>query len=1228
MIDRILKLCLQTPLLVLIAAAVAAVFGFQSLQDNPKDAIPDISENQVIVSTEWMGRSPQDVEDQVTYPLAQQMQGIPDVVDVRTISGFGFSRIYVVFQDGVDVYWARSRVLERLAVASGNLPEGVKPALGPDATSLGQVFWYTVEGPYNLAELRTIQDYTVRYALQNAEGVAEVASVGGYVREYQIDVNPDELRAHKLSIDHIVMAVKSSNLDVGAKTIEEGGLEYLIRGVGFVKSVHDLEQIVVKNEGHIPVLLGDVATVQLGPEFRRGALADEHGERVGGVVTMRYGANPQQVIENVKEELRKLEPALPEGVEVKVFYDRTELIDETLETLADTTIAEILITILVVILFLLHLRSGLIISATIPMSVLLAFIGMEAFGVGSNIMSLGGIIIAIGTVVDMGIIMTETIYRALQDDGGKSKRFKVVYEASREVGGAVFTAVLTTVISFIPIFFLTGQSYKLFAPLAWTKTFTLLAAAILAITLIPVLCYLFLGGRRQPDSKRARTFRQVFRWISALAVASLMCWIALRFDAWFEERTGLRIWFIAAGLFVASALIVLRMWNEKLTPIDENPVARAIVGTYRPVLGFFLRKKWTIAGVYFFFLLWGAVAALGASNVLSPIYPDQGEPETVRPLIALDEHYPGFGSEFMPPLDEGSLLFMPSVLSQAGLGETLEVMQWQNEQISKVPEVTQVVGKLGRAETSLDPAPIGMIETIVNLKPKDQWRKAIPRERLVELLRDYWDEEDLMREMREGSVKNAIREALHDGTGLDELASLVEEARELDEVRDLRQSDPKSLTLGESLIDNLSRDLDQKSLIADLRQVTRQPGVAPSWLQPIETRIVMLSSGIRARIGLELVGDDANTLAELALKLEPIVKEVQGTSDVTALRTGGKPYVEFHLKRDRLAHYGVSVVQVNNIIEVALGGKRLTTTVEGRERYPVRVRYERDLRDNLEELGDVLITTPTGAQIPITEVAEIRHIVGPAAIRGINGQLVGYVMFNPVDVDETRLIERVEERVRRAIDNNAVDWPKGYSYRWVGQYKEAQKANERLSFIIPIALAMIFLLVFLHFRRVSTTLFVFSGVPLGVAGGILMVRYWPWLQSLINGTEQGPPIYITVAVIVGFIALLGIIVDDGVVIGTYIQQIYEKRKPKTRAEIRAVVAEAGARRIRPTIMTTATTIIALVPVLWSTGRGSDVLQPMALPVIGGMVMGLLTLFVVPTAMCAWLEFKNRSKSRV
>ncbi len=1140
MIDRLIHFCLKSPVLVLLAAGAVVVFGFRALQENPKDAIPDISENQVIVSTDWMGRSPQDMEDQITYPLSRQMQGIPRVVDVRTISGFGFSRIYVVFEDGVDTYWARSRVLERLAVAQAGLPDGVRPALGPDATALGQIFWYTVDGPYDLATLRTIQDYTVRYALQNVAGVSEVASAGGFVREYQVDVNPDALRAHNLSIEHVVMAVKASNLDVGAKTIEQGGLEFLIRGVGFIKTIADLEQIVLKNDGHVPVLVRDVATVQLGPEFRRGALADQHGEKVGGVVTMRYGANPQEVIEGVKLELENLKPGLPEGVTVTPFYDRSQLIDETLGTLTETIIAEILITMLVVILFLLHLRSGLIISATIPLSVLLAFIGMQALGLGSNIMSLGGIIIAIGTVVDMGIIMTETIYRALQEDGGKSNRFKVVYRAAKEVGGAILTAVLTTVISFVPIFFLTGQSYKLFAPLAWTKTFTLIAAAILGVTLIPALCYLFIGGRAQPNTRRAILFRRALVWTAALSVASLLAWVTLRFDSQIEHWTGVRGWFVASFAFLIGGLAVLRMGVERLTPIDKSPVARGIVGTYVPALRFCLSHKWAVASVYTAFLFLGALAAFGAKTVLAPVYAVSDDPAAIQPLVSLDEHFPGFGSEFMPPLDEGSLLFMPSLLSQASLSKTLDAMEWQNQQIATVPEVESVVGKLGRAETSLDPAPVGMIETIVLLKPKDQWRPGMTK----------------------------------------------------------------------------------KKLIAELRQKTYQPGVAPSWLQPIETRLVMLSSGIRARIGLELVGSDATTLAELALQLEPIVREVEGTGDVTALRTGGKPYVEFKLKRERMANYGVSVQQVNNLIEVALGGKRITTTVEGRERYPVRVRYERDLRDNLEKLGDILVTTSTGAQVPITEVADIEHVIGPAAIRGINGQLVGYVMFNPVDVDETTLVSRVEERVKRAIDNKEVNWPTGYSYRWVGQYKEAQRANQRLAFIIPVAIGAILLLVFLHFRRLSTSLIVFAGIPLGAAGGALMVRYWPWLQSLITGEPQGAPVYLTVAVIVGFIALLGIIVDDGVVIGTYIQQLYDREKPTSRAEIRRVVIEAGSRRIRPTLMTTMTTLIALVPVLLTTGRGSDVMQPMALPVIGGMTIELLTLFVVPTAMSAWLEWRS------
>jgi copper/silver efflux system protein len=1137
MINRLIHFCLTSKLLVLIGAAAIVVLGFKAMQDNPKDAIPDISENQVIVSTEWMGRSPQDMEDQITYPLAVQMQGIPRVVDVRTMSGFGMSRIYVVFEDGVDVYWSRSRVLERLAVAQAALPEGVRPELGPDATPIGWIYFYTVDGPYDLATLRSLQDYTVRYALQGVPGVAEVASIGGFVREYQIDVNPDALRAHGLTIEQIVMAVRMSNMDVGAKTIEQGGLEHVIRGIGFIRSLEHLEQIVLKTRGHVPVLLRDVATVQFGPEFRRGALADQHGERTGGLVAARYGADPQTVIAGINEAIERLQPALPEGVTINPFYDRTELIDETLETLTDTILLEILITVVVVLLFMLHLRSGLIVSATIPLSVLLAFIGMQALGMPSNIMSLGGIIIAIGTVVDMGIIMTERIYRGLQEDGGKSERLKVVYESSSEVGGAILTAVLTTVVSFLPIFFLPGQSYKLFAPLAWTRTFTLLAAAIVGLTLIPVLCHLFLGGRAGRAGRPRQWAGGALRWTAALGMAALIAWLTLRWGTWLEARVGLRAWFMAAVAFILTALAVLRIADEKLTPIETNPVARTIVRTYVPVLRYFLRHKGVLVGLYAFFLFMGALAAFGARTVLAPVYAAVPEPERVRPLNALSEHFPGFGREFMPPLDEGSLLYMPSLLAHAGLTETLEAMEWQNRQMASVPEVALVMGKLGRAETALDPAPIGMIETVVLLKPRSQWRPG----------------------------------------------------------------------------------MDRQKLIGELRQVTHQPGVAPSWLQPIETRVVMLSSGIRARIGLEIVGDDATRLAELALALEPIVREVDGASDVVAMRTGGKPYVHIIPNEERMVHYGVNRGEVNELIEIALGGKRITTTVEARERYPVRVRYQRELRDSLETIGDVLVSARNGAQVPLSDVADFEYVTGPSEIRGINGQLVGYVMFNPVGIDETRLIDRVDERVRAAIASGEVAWPTGYSFRWVGQYKEAQKANRSLMFIIPLAIGIILLLVFLHFRRFSTALIVFAGIPLGAAGGAILIRYWPELQSLGTGDPVAAPVYLTVAVVVGFIALLGILVDDGVVIGTYIQQLHERENPATRQAVREVVIEAGSRRIRPTLMTTATTLMALMPVLLTTGRGSDVLQPMALPVVGGMLIALLTLFVVPVAMSAWLE---------
>lgn len=1148
MIGKLIEQCLRMKMLVLIATAGVIVFGFKALLDNPKDAIPDISVNQVIVSTEWMGRSPQDVEDQVTYPLASALQAVPRVEDVRTMSGFGMSRVYLIFDDGVDIYWARARVLERMAVAQANLPQGVTPTLGPDATALGQVYMYTVDGPYDLAELRTIQDYTLRYALLQVDGVAEVASIGGFVREYQVEIDPDRLRAHDVMLDDVVTALKNSNLDVGAKAVEKGGAEYLIRGVGFVKTLTDLEQVVVKTNGHVPVRLSDIARVQQGPEFRRGALADGNSERVGGIVTIRYGANPLEVVERVKAELARLQSTLPQGIQVTSFYDRTELIHETLDTLRDTLVEEIIVTALIILIFLLHIRSALIVASTFPLAMLLGFIGMQVFGVSSNIMSLGGIAIAIGDIADMAIIMTEAIYLGLLDDKGRSPRIQVVGNAAREVGGAIVTSVATTVISFIPIFALTGQSYKLFAPMAWTKTLTLSASLLLAVCLVPVLCYMFIGGRTARQlAPRQRRFSAALKWVAALGMGALVAWVVIRSDQYIEAWLGLDAAFVAVPAFLLAALGVLRLWTEPLTPIESNPVSRALVGVYRPTLSHFLRRGRLLYAFAAVFMVLGAMAAFGAHVVLwpikAPIEAAGGEPDRIRPIAAIQDHYPGFGQEFMPPLDEGSLLFMPSLLSQASLSETLRVMEWQTQQIMTVPEVAHAIGKLGRAETALDPAPIGMIETVVILKPRDQWRPG----------------------------------------------------------------------------------MDKKQLVAELRRVTGLKGAAPSWLQPIQTRVVMLSSGIRSQIGLEILGDDANQLAELALALEPIIKQVEGAGDVVAMRTGGKPYIEYRLRRERMQHYGLSVMMVQETIEAAVGGVKLTTTVEGRERYPVRLRYERDLRDRLEDLERILVATPGGAQVPITEVADIEYVVGPSEIRGANGKLAGYVTFNTVGVDETRLIARVEERLQQAINNKEIDWPSGYSFNWVGQYQEQQRTNQRLILIVPVILALILLILYLHFRRWSYTLIVFSGLPLNLAGGALMIRYWPWLQSLFTGQPQGPPVYVTVAVIVGFLVLAGVALNDGVVVGTYIEQLRQRKPPRTIQDMRDLVTEAGSRRVRPAFMTLLTSLIGLLPILWATGRGSDVMQPMALPIFGGMLIDAVSMFMVPVVMCRWNEWRLRGQ---
>lgn len=1148
----LLRFSVASPWMVVLFALVVGGAGWVALERTPVDAFPDISENQVIVFTEWMGRSPQDMENQVTYPLSSELQGIPGVRDVRAMSGFGMSQIFVVFEDGIDVYWSRTRVAERLASIQGRLPPGVVPQLGPDATALGQVFWYVLDGR-PLDELRTLQDFVVRYALQSVDGVAEVASAGGFVRQYQIDVDPRRLQGYGLTMGAVMEAVERGNIDVGAKTIETAGMELAIRGLGFIKRVEDVESLVVDSRGGVPIFVRDVGTVSLGPDFRRGALADHRGERVGGVVTMRYGANPKDVIAGLKAKLAELEPSLP-GVRVTPFYDRTQLVDETLGTLTEALAQELLITLCVVVLFLLHLRTSLIVAATLPLAVLLAFIGMRAFGLGADIMSLSGIAIAIGTVVDMGIIMSENVFGALTQRRPGQSRAAAITEAAAEVGPAIMTAVSTTVVSFLPVFFLTGQSGKLFKPLAWTKTFAMVSAVILAVTLVPALCRLFL---REGDARRWG------RAVATVAFAGLGALVGWRLPG-AGVLGGVQPWVVALLGGALLAGVGWRVSTERMLPIDENPVSRGVVAVYQPALRWVLAHKGLFMALPVGIVTLGVLIFAGFGALLAPLRPlaDAAglDLDRIRPIAALERAFPGIGSEFMPPLDEGAYMAMPSLLSQASLSQSVEVMLAMNREIARVPEVSQVVGKVGRAETALDPAPVGMIETVVNLKPREQWRPGVSRE-------------DVLRE---------------------------------------------------------------------LERVSRIPGTTPSWLQPIETRIVMLQSDLRATMALRVMGaprgpdgpyadaDAVRAMERTVVAMEEVVRRVPGAVNVTALRTGGKPYVEVAVDREAIGRYGLQVADVQDVVEMALGGANLTWSLEGRERYPVRVQVPRELRDEVDDLRSVRVPTPTGAQVPLDRLAQIREVIGPAAIRTERGQLTGYVMFNARGRDEAAVIDDAVRAVDlwraegRAAGADPI--PAGLSVSPTGRYRNKIEADRRLAVIVPLVLALNFFLIFLQFRRLGLTATIFAAIPVAFGGGFILIWLYPDLLDLLHslGLRSRPsdgPVYLTTAVWVGFIALFGVAVDDGVVVGTYLKQVFAQRTCTTVEQVREAVLFAGTRRIRPMLMTTATTIIALLPILWSTGRGADLMQPMALPLVGGMTFELVTLFVVPVVYSWMMERK-------
>jgi len=1168
----LVRFSIRNPFITLALTALALGWGYSAWRGKTVDAIPDISENQTIVQTEWPGRSPQDVEDQITYPLSTALAGVKGVKEIRGLSGFGFSQLHIVFEEDLrffskglidDFYEARTRVLEKLASVSKQLPEGVVPELGPDATALGQVFWYTVEGPADLATLRSVQDFVVRYELQTVPGVAEVASIGGMVREYQVDIDPHRLRHHGVGIMDVVRALRTSNFDVGAKTIEAAGMESIVRGLGFLTGVEDIEEVVVGTASHTPVRVRDVADVRIGPAFRRGALADHRTEQVGGVVAMRFGANPRDVIRGVREKVLALNDpangALPDGVRVIPFYDRTQLIDETVATLEHSLFLELWITILVVVLFLLHLRSSLIIAATLPIAVLLSFIAMQALGVSSNIMSLTGIAIAIGTMVDMGIVMTENIYAGLLADGGKRDPTDVVEEAAIEVAPALATAIATTIVSFLPILFLTDMEGKLFRPLAWTKTFALASAAITGVLVVPVLCRVFLVNRFETRE----TWRRRIAVAGPVILALVIGGIAAR-----EEWLSLRPWFAGPIAFALALFVIRRLARERLTPVEKNPISSRVNSWYAGVLRWILAHKGRALLLPVAVMLFAVLVTFGGRVLTAPgRMLIGGGIDRLRPVVWIEQSFPGLGREFMPPLDEGSLLYMPSLLPQAGLDETMAVMKRQNAAMMTVPEVAKVVGKLGRVTSALDPAPVGMLETIVMLKPKDRWRPGVTKE-------------------------------------------------------DIR-----------------------KELAARVHTPGASEG-AGAWLQPIETRVIMLNSGIRAPLALKLIGaprdpdgkplgtkQGVQRLEQVASRIRDAIRDVPGVAGPNVENIGSKPYIEFDIHRDRVGHYGLTVGDVQHAIMNAVGGMPVTMTLEGRERYAIRVAYARELRDSLEALQNILVSGRGGAPVPVADVATIRQAVGPAMVKTEDGRLRLHVTFAASGRDEGSVMEDVLARVadwRRdeMAAGRADPIPSGVALEAAGRYESQVRAQRRFAVLIPICLAVIFFLLYLNFRSWLTVANVFVAVPVCVAGGLILLWAYPHLWDFLHavGIASRPstgPIHITVAVVVGFIALFGIATDDGVVMATYLKQSFAGTEPASVEEIRERVLVAGLRRARPCLMTTVTTILALAPILISTGAGSDVAQPMAIPVVGGMIVELFSLFIVPAVYCWTAEVRLR-----
>ncbi len=1027
MLEKIIEASVNNRLLVIVFALLIALAGAYAMLRTPVDAIPDLSDVQVIIFTEYPGQAPQVVEDQVTYPLTTAMLGVPFAKAVRGYSFFGYSFVYIIFEDGADMYWARSRVLEYLNYVASRLPGGVTPTLGPDATGVGWAFEYVIDGgdQYDLQQLRSIQDWFLRYELMSVSGVAEVASIGGYVKQYQVEVDPNKLLAYNIPLSKVRTALQRSNNDVGGRLVEMGETEFMVRGLGYIQSIEDIENTPVGvDENGTPILIRNIAHVHLGPELRRGlADLDGEGETVGGIVIMRYGENALKTIDAVKAKLEELKAGLPEGVTIQAVYDRSSLIERAIKNLKGTLLEESIIVALVTILFLLHFRSAFVAIFTLPMGILIAFLIMYFQGLNANIMSLSGIAIAIGAMIDAAIVMIENAHKHMERDAGKKDHWRIIIDASKEVGPALFYSLLIITLSFLPVFTLQAQEGRLFKPLAFTKTYAMAASALLAITVVPVLMGYFIRGKILPEKK--------------------------------------------------------------------NPLNRFLMYVYRPVIHAVLRFKWiTIAA---------ALVVLGV---------------TAYPLGKL-------GSEFMPPLNEGDLLYMPTTDPGISITKAKELLQQTDKIIKSFPEVDHAFGKAGRAETATDPAPLSMIETTITLKPEDEWREGMTMDKLV---------------------------------------------RELDAAIDF-------------------------------------PGLTNAWTMPIKTRIDMLSTGIKTPVGVKLMGPDLNVLSDLGQYIAAVLQTVPGTLSAFPDKAVGGNFIDYRINREEAARYGLTVGDVQDVIMSAIGGMNVTHTVEGLERYPVNVRYSRELRDNLPALQRVLIPTPTGAQIPLNYVADFSIVNGPPVIKSENARTTSWLYVDIRDIDVGTYVKNA-----RATVNEQVDLPEGYSMVWSGQYEYMERARQRLRIVIPLTLVIIFLLLYLNFKNITESLIVMLSLPFSLVGGV-------WLLYLFNYN-------LSVAVGVGFIALAGVAAETGVIMLIYLDQAYKERLMRGQMtslkDLYEAVIVGAVERVRPKMMTVMAIMAGLLPILWGHGTGSQVMKRIAAPMVGGMISStILTLVVIPVIYYLW-----------